>query len=457
MKHLGDIINPADILPHRLNLIATGCGTGKTYWATHILPHYWPDVKPGEILLATSRSLAAKQAAHDIGTEREYGEIDLDADHIHIMTYDVLGKMLRKEDFGQDSPLCHIKVVVVDEIHALMTDAYMYNNNLVKLWLKLLAAYSDVIVIGLTATPGVLTYYGWQVHQVNPEPLMRYKAKHLISTDWYSMLELIRTRLVGRTIIMCQSDKQCFELAKLLPNSFVLVSYANAANTAEMDWMRQYITENQMLPEADPDGVPIDFLIATSTAREGFTLLADSGVRNVISCICDDMHAVQFLGRIRGDVDNLIVVDAPSSIEGCYTLEYIRRSRELFRNHLAGRSNEWAKRLAYAIQEPPEQAEVYYGSGIGGRFSQYIDRKWLLPEGAPLRSMDYWIDTREKRAEIMEQAQQCGVFDGVRPQRRSFGKVEDWLVANGYDVVTKNLFADGRQGKRKVIVRAGRR
>ena len=80
-----------------------------------------------------------------------------------------------------------------------------------------------------------------------------------------------------------------------------------------MNKIRQHIIKYESFPDnfIDDDGVEkeLNVLIVTSTLREGVNLRKNSGVRNIVSCFSDELHIIQFVGRCRYSIDNLIVAD----------------------------------------------------------------------------------------------------------------------------------------------------
>jgi len=171
----------------------------------------------------------------------------------------------------------------------------------------------------MTATPSILEFYqqnwGITINRLNDEILINYKTKQLHCTDFDTIPYIITTnQIVGKTIIMCYSVSDCYKLKEKIPNSAILISKSSSKYLPEMDSIRNYIIQNEILPEtylevSERDNktkqplifeeIPLKVLITTSTLREGINLKEESGVKNVISCFSDELHLVQFAGRCR--------------------------------------------------------------------------------------------------------------------------------------------------------------
>lgn len=481
MEYISDIITKDMIQPHRFNLIYAGCGTGKTYWVTHQILDMWKDeVKPGDILYITSRRLAAEQAMlgfiDDNGTvrkpvcndeeETDYEQVealdeyipeayeptlnnrvailnDLSQDKIHVITASVFGQMISGGQAEFDKRLFEQKIIVVDEFHSLLSDSYCRTNTAVMGYLKYMSTMTEAKVIVMTATPGILAYYGYKMHLLNKKPLIRYKAKHLICTDvsksYESVIDLVNNRFKGRTLIMCPEVNDCKYLQKAIPNSFVLVgkghSYANLVKTKDaMNEVRRYIAENGNLPDTMPDGKPLDVLISTATMREGITLYEQSNIRNIVCCIPDEVSVIQFMGRVRGDVDNLVVANNNSIINN-NVIKYLAMSRDKFKKLLAGNGDKWIRSIRHILADDVGAPEIISSNKPSprkaktpGQFYKVVDA-WFI-------GIDITI-TNKAGEELVSLAKRCGIIS-QDASRKALGATCQQLRKHGYEVARRD-------------------
>lgn len=147
----------------------------------------------------------------------------------------------------------------------------------------------------------------------------------MIESEVLSMLR--DGTLQGKTIVMGDSRDRMAKMAAEVPNSAVLISQHANGYTQQMERVRETIVREGVL------GPKVDVLFATTTMREGVTLRPESGVRNVVTFLPDELHVSQFLGRCRFDVENLVVVYAKSVVGRSGEVPYIvpsaRTSRTL--------------------------------------------------------------------------------------------------------------------------------
>ena len=328
MSYINNVIHMERLSSGKLNVVWGGCGTGKTTWALNELPKLL-GIESRDIIFITSRAITAAQlrAKFDglaeveplkdgedcsIDDAQDYAAAELAKDHIHVFTMATFGRMLGWLRVEGYELLRYPKLLIVDEIHALFTDAtFMSNAGAVISHIMNMILTTDRIVVGLTATPFFLADTDFPFVLLN-DATFQYHALHTIVTDFKCVSRLVVERFTeGRTIIMCPDIKHCIELLRVIPQSFMLVSKDAADYTSQMDWVREYIIGNNDLPDMYPDTCgdfhPLKVLIGTSTLREGFNLNAGSNVRHVVSCCNDATSIIQFAGRVRGDIDNLAV------------------------------------------------------------------------------------------------------------------------------------------------------
>ena len=110
MKFISDYINFEKADRTKFNIVASGCGTGKTYWVANNVREHLPHILPSEMLFVTSRALIVEQQSKENGITKfkpnnmlsikhwngEEDSLDIiDSKGIQIMTYDKLITILK--------------------------------------------------------------------------------------------------------------------------------------------------------------------------------------------------------------------------------------------------------------------------------------------------------------------------------------------------------------------------
>lgn len=436
-SYISDVIDISKLDTKAFNLIASGCGTGKTHFVKHYLLEKFPDVKPYEVLFLTSRSLIVDQQSQDGGVDKfnsrdidiiRYwnGEIDYDEivqqNKINTMTYDKLIYILNECNNPDRKTLSEIKIVVCDECHTIFSDKFIKDMNALKLWMRVTLYEGEKVFIGLTATPNIMHYYnkqwGVKVNQLNKDVLVNYRAKHLICTSYDALPSLFRLgRLTGKSLIMCYSVSDCNKLKQKIPHSQVLISRSNKAYKKDtMDQIRNYIiTENKLPQSIYNNGVKerLDVLITTSTLREGINLYDGCGVENVICCIPDELHISQFMGRCRFDIENLIIVN--ETIQRSQLKNpYIESNRREFSDYISDPNDtRWLSRISHLLYPDVEVERIEIDSGS---FYKHIVDNWLNKR----------IISKHDRDSITSVARGCNLFDCQR-SKITFIKVMKYI------------------------------
>lgn len=442
---VSDLINVEDFRRGEFNLISSGCGTGKTYFVGRTLPEKITDVARHEMLLVTSRSLTVDQQIKVDGITRfnkyddklirnwngEEDDIDYIIDGgIRAMTYDKIIRIITERNAIGYETLSAVKLIVFDECHTLFSDRFIRDIGALRVWIRESLYGAKKIIIGLTATPDIVFFnqkaWGVQINSVNKVVIPGYVAKRMICTDFNSIPGLVcGSMLSGKTMIMCKTVADCYELSEQIPNSFVLISSSNKEKTSEMLRVRKIIADKETLPDKyrvergfNEDGVmeydeyPLNVLITTSTAREGFNLLERSGVRNIISCYTDSMSVVQFCGRARYDIDTLVVAYASKKSDNWATDEFLRAQESMFKDFLHSHEmSKWYQGVGHLVEGTASDV-LRYVLGVGeSKFIKYINKKWLAPQGISGKDGDrYKIWREEDKAEIVQKAIECNVM-----------------------------------------------
>lgn len=430
-------------------------------------------IKPSEIIYITSRSLIVDQQT----TARDNQKNDLskfytdDLDIIKLwngeelfplyetldcgiktMTFDKLIRILLYYNNMNTETLGEIKVVIFDEAHAIFSDSFIRDINLVKVWIRDNIYTKKKIFLGLTATAQILLYYskswGVKINLLNDKPLINYKARNLYCVDYIAIPLLFKSNAYnhitcnGKTLIMCQTVSHCYDLYKKIPNSAILISKSNKQFTDEMNVIRDYIVQYESLPDEvtfNGKTFPLKVLITTSTFREGINLNPGCGVETIICCMPDELHITQFMGRCRFDIENLVVVNEYSP-RTKYTNSYITERREEFRKFIYNENSKiWfnsIKHLLYDDVKKPIRILLDVKS-----FRKYIARYWLRRR----------IITKEERNEIVEAARACNIID-ISNSRITFNRVVKYISEElGFRVITKRCRINGALYTYKLI------
>jgi hypothetical protein len=225
-----------------------------------------------------------------------------------------------------------------------------------------------------------------------------------------------------------------------MPNSFILISKSNKQFTKEMNKVRQYIIEHESLPDTfiDDDGVEkeLNILIVTSTLREGVNLREKSGVKNIVCCFSDELHIVQFVGRARYSIDNLIVADTYINADNIDDNSYLTKCRKSFRSYMRNKENtSWFDSVSYLIEHDIYNVKRFILNHDEKRFINYINSKWLVPKGISTEDiLNYKIYKDEHKEEIINMVVSCKLLK-LYPSRITFNKAVD-LMENtlGYNI-----------------------
>ena len=496
-KYISDVIDMGKIKPGQFNLITGGCGSGKTTFVLEDLLNHFPDVKPAQMIIVTSRSITAEQMDHDHDGVTLYNNKNCDivnywadADHevknpgVRVMTYDkIIDILINKNIFGVKA-LGNIKILVFDECHTLFTDEFMAKLELIRIWLReAIFNRKDFVVIGVTATPASVDFInihraGLPIVHVMDENLITYKAKRMICTNFSGAIDLLRSKkLPGRNIVMCKRIEECRLIYDLIPDSCAVISKSHSGVTKQndpfaygkrnllylkyeqyMDYVRSYISEHSDIPRevlTDNGSRNVNTLATTSTFREGFNLFEKSGVKNVFVVASDEMQITQFLGRCRYDIENLVVVIPPREFRETTCCGYFTRQSELLYSFVRGDDNEWfggIKKLVYGDVDSVE----FYGD-VKKRFnnsSGYSALKGKLSSGRMMDSIKNLLSTEDNKVyiwkgnhddEIRSAASDYSILRGrhISAQSITLNKVMTVLKEYGYRVEVHPKLPDG--------------
>ena len=475
MNYISDNIDLTVIDRRKFNIISSGTGTGKTWFIAKEFRNHLPHIKVSEILFIASRSLIVEQQSRVEGISKFNinnlslikhwnGEEDsteiLEKKGIQIMTYDKIIKILKTKNAEGFETLGKIKVVVLDECHTIFSDKFIKDIEMLKVWIRDIIYKREKIFIGLTATPNIISHYQKQwgvfVNRINKEILINHKVKQLHCTNFDTIPYIVTNKLIGKTLIMCYSHKDCIKLKEKIPNSCILLSKSNKNFTNEMNNIRNYIIKNESLPNIfiDDDGTEkqLNVLITTSTLREGVNLREESGVKNIICCFSDELHITQFVGRARYSIDNLVVALTYVNADNFEQNGYLTKCRNMFKEFMKNKDNtSWFDTIDHLVEHDIYDVKRFVLNHDENRFIDYINKKWLVPKG--ISEVDkYRIYKEEHKEEIIKMVINCKLLK-LYPSKITFLKVLDLMENNlGYCIDSGRSMIDRKQHTYKIIV-----
>ena len=479
MKYISDYVDLSLIDKGKFNIISSGTGTGKTWFVAYQFKDQLPYIRPHEILFIASRSLIVEQQSkvegiskynpHNLSYIKHWnGQEDcidvIKKQDIQIMTYDKIINILLKQNVEGLETLNKIKVIIFDECHTLFSDAsFIKNMEMLKVWIRDTLYTKRKIIVGLTATPNIIEFYqqewGVSINKLNKEILINHKVKQLHCTDFDSIPFIVTTKVEGKTMIMCYSFNQCKKLKEKIPNSFILISKSNKNFTDEMNKVRQYIIDYQSLPKTfvDDDGIEkeLNVLIVTSTLREGVNLRENSGIRNVVCCFSDELHIVQFVGRCRYSIDNLIVADTYINADNVDKHSYLKECRDSFKNYIKNKDNtSWFDSISSLIDHDFYKTKIFMLGKQEKKFIDYINSKWLVPKGIFKKEdlYKYKIYKDEHKNEIIKMVIDCRLLK-LYYSKITFNKVVNMMENTlGYSIETNRGIIGKKRHTYRLII-----
>ncbi len=490
MSFISDHIDLSKADKTKFNIIASGCGTGKTHFVAFKVREYLPHIKASEMLFVTSRTLIVEQQIKIDGITKFKpnnltsikhwnGEEDsfelLERKGIQIMTYDKIIDILKDKNSEFHQTLGRIKIIFLDECHTIFSDTFIKDIELLKGWIRDITYTNSKYLIGLTATPRIMYYYqkswGVSLNQLNKEILVKYKAKQLYCTNFNTLHFLLANKdIQGKTIVMCYSIEDCYELKEKIPNSFVLVSKSNKKEyMPEMDEIRDYIINNESLPDTylevlerdskskkpiSSERRKLEVLITTSTLREGVNLREDCGVKNVAITFTDELHISQWVGRCRYNIENLIIAESYIRSDNLRPLSYLTQSRQQYKEFMKDINHtKWFDSISHLVEHDLTKIRRFILTDKEQLFTTYINTKWLIPSGLKDNELDkYKIYKEEDKNEIVDKAINCQLIDDS-PSRITFNRVIRFMIDTlGYTIENGRIQIKKQKYTYKLIV-----
>lgn len=318
---VSEVIDLKGLDINQLNLIVSGTGTGKSYFvANDLIPQLREigmEVEPYEVLFVTSRRITADQQVeqyeyldkfcYDNIMELDLSTIKKTITKIPLMTYTQFANATKIVDIDKKRIIDNAKVVVFDEIHCLVSDTFSKDMETVKQYMeyRLENKENETYFIGMTATDDLIESINVEVNEMLDTPIYNYKVSNIWTTTPVRVFALLQT-LQGNSMVMTSTIKEAKDLQNKIGScARVIVSRYSKEFTEEMEETIQYINKYKTLP---PD---VKVLITTSCMREGISLEPNDNFKidNVVVYGGTIVNVMQFVGRYRGNIRNLCIVD----------------------------------------------------------------------------------------------------------------------------------------------------
>ncbi|MCI8450919.1 MAG: DEAD/DEAH box helicase family protein [Eggerthellaceae bacterium] len=302
-----------------VGVVSAYCGQGKTYSAVHEMPHALDAA--GDTLLLVPRVAIKDQVLSDYrGVAVEYGARSAFGDEpsVEVGTYHKVAS-----DYEAGS-VPRPKLVICDEWHTTFAETHFAEQLMAfqRLFVEWVAD-AEVTVVVMTATDTLplrfvvncpyedaSRFYGNRLEgvrfrkiSVSKEPLFKV-----------GKIQVEQGKSVANVLRRCAASPQNKQLVFCMGKTESLIRDAEADEGAS--WLcsdnnrwaevmnqehRSAVIDRGMLPEG------VNRLYLTSAYREGVNI-HDPDVREVIIEAVNDISIVQSLGRVRHDIDRLIVV-----------------------------------------------------------------------------------------------------------------------------------------------------
>lgn len=473
MYFISDVFEKSKVKKNEFNLIVSGCGSGKTHFVANHLLELYPDVRPDQVLLVCSRSMIVQQQAESGKVElvtkgtifdmqmKEHTRFDLRDDEewtgmakeasecgIRVLTYDRLIYMLNRGNYKGRSIVDQFKIVVFDECHALAVDDFVTNMAMLRMWVSCKTKNSPMLIFGLTATPDALFdrsyYFATTFNLVLEEPIYRYHTSKLrVVTNESLGPKLAAGAFPGKALVLCQSVRECERLVAEVPNSAMLISKTHKACTDQSNYIRDYICRHEVFPPTvmrDGAEVPLKYLFVTSTAREGFNLREESGVRTIVSCYTDPVNVVQIFGRARYNIDELVIVDTPKVGDHHQADDYELGYRQLFREFVQDGNKGWLRIPEHCISPDCEIMIDDEMSSSAADLVKELDTNWT----------NKFFCFPEEKQKLVELFDQYGILPTMKT-KRNFMWVLRTLESMGYQPHALRQYVDGVQRRGYIL------
>lgn len=490
MEYISDVFDKTKVMPNAFNLIVSGCGTGKTHFVAHHLLEQYPNVKPEEVLMVCSRSMIVKQQTKDgllskidksrmrvvtkltisddkwnelyggsddvltptLGSDEEWGNgyQELVESGINVLTYDRLAYILQNCNQRGRLALNRAKIIVFDECHALFADGFIKGIDVIRLWIPMAAMFYKTIFFGLTATPDQIydneSRWGAIVNRLLPYPMYRYHVDNLIAIDFTMLADSLNEgRFPGKTITLCRSVEDCEKLHSMVKDSAILISKNHERYNYNIDELRSYICEYETLPDTVVESGsehPLKHLFVTTTAREGFNLRENSGVKTIVCCYHDPINVLQIAGRARYDLDCLVVADMPMRYNIGQTDHYNAAFNQLFREFVDDGNDAWLTYINPILSENCRIRKINHSYGfLADTLDSELYANWI-PDSKSEDKRKWFIYKKEQKQALVDLLEELDVLPKRKQGGMTFSYAMQVLGEYGYQIESCTQYVD---------------
>lgn len=398
---VSDLIDISRLKLDEFNLIVSGCGTGKSYFAINELTNmvnkqFNKDIEGYEVWFVTSRKITKQQQLEDTEYSDKLKKLnewqcellinsdDIKKDiikltnefknRIAIMTYNQFNICIN------DKLADKLKIIVFDECHALISDRnYITEMNNVKDFIRntLSKKSNKKYLIGMTATNHLLKpeIFDININYLLDEPFFKYKVSK-VYTNSYIFFNYILDNLAGKSIIMIDNVKEIIKIKNKYKEKCMIA----ISDTKTLD--KTYTKEYKEISRQDKDYIieyktlrdDVDLFVSTSCSREGFEFKSDKiKINNVIVCSQFATDIIQFLGRYRGDIENLYIFNKPFYDKNKLNIIEYKQNKKFY-NYINASYKDFFKDFKMLDTEFEHSKLSKRTAGI--YFKEYINENW---------------------------------------------------------------------------------
>lgn len=308
-------------------IIKSGVGSGKTHFVVSTLPTY------GRTLYISSRIIIRDQIMASASQQIDKHAFALLKDSSDISRLDLCHQFELPNYINHLVGTMKYRYVVVDEIHALLSDTFCTAPYFLAKFLRSLD--SSVVIVGLSACASRFVDHNFGFGPIDSivEYFSKFKildysecTRHVkvpdIKTlkDFQCKARLMKANANDRILYFCTSTKRAYKLAEMLCRTGIRAvaltsnqdsifgsfkktkaraKVVKSTREKEREIIR-YICRENKFPEE------YDVVLTTTKLREGMNL-EDNRIKCVISELKDHVSLVQCIGRVRTGVDEYCI------------------------------------------------------------------------------------------------------------------------------------------------------
>lgn len=345
---LGQILEADGASYSGRNLIVSPTGSGKTHFIMNELRNKFGGRK---LMLLSTTSLKDSLSLHEeTFTSRNFIDadqskrrelMDIDNNNVHVMTYaEFGGRIMWNDDFPES-----YDVIFCDEIHSLFDYYNSFKSNETVLGIKyLFSSKTDLRIFMFTATTDKIDsfiekeysdlYRDVSVHNYeNDGRIRRYidKTKREFA-DIHQLEDIIGdigdiSKAGKKGLIFNERIDGMKRIERMLKLKGLNAESTWSSNNVDVPMNEKQIELQRVLLEEGIIPDEYDFVIINGAMREGWNL-NDDRVEYVILNTLDETNRVQARGRVRKDIDNLIVRVKGENVQPI-DIRIMNREREL--------------------------------------------------------------------------------------------------------------------------------